>query len=416
MWKDNEREPAKLPRGFDFETGRNLRRKRELESLFRDVAERHGAEEILTPTVHPRSYYDVDKIKKEEFIKADIRDYKEDEFEEFREIGRHEAFLKPEETAAASALVAKKVTKGDWEGESRFHYTSRFFRNGGAAGRGEKREFSLSGFELFGDGSARADAELMAIPAVFLEEAGFDSRVRFSDARIFHGLEQELTSSSEIESIDVIHIFELIHSAAAKKAESSNTRGDIEAVSEILDEAGVEGEKADFVKSLVDITGVGEFKSRLPDEMENHQMELAVKNMERLENLSEATDTETVFDPGTLKGISYYYSGTIFEIDLLKNVDVTAGIGTGGRYDDQVSKYLEGAEVPAAGLSIAMDRLAGEIDLEDNRPRTYLVRGESKSALKKVQQLRREGKRALILSENLDKDSFENFKVLDLDH
>jgi len=66
-------------------------------------------------------------------------------------------------------------------------------------------------------------------------------------------------------------------------------------------------------------------------------------------------------DPSVVRGLEYY-TGPVFEVELLFSTDSTAGsprfgsVGGGGRYDGLVSRF-RGEPVPATGFSIGVSRL-----------------------------------------------------------
>ena len=68
-----------------------------------------------------------------------------------------------------------------------------------------------------------------------------------------------------------------------------------------------------------------------------------------------------VFDPSVVRGLEYY-TGPVFEVELLFSTDSSAGsprfgsVGGGGRYDGLVSRF-RGEPVPATGFSIGVSRL-----------------------------------------------------------
>ena len=75
-----------------------------------------------------------------------------------------------------------------------------------------------------------------------------------------------------------------------------------------------------------------------------------------------ATITDRIsIDPSVVRGLEYY-TGPVFEVELLFSTDSNAGsprfgsVGGGGRYDGLVSRF-RGEPVPATGFSIGVSRL-----------------------------------------------------------
>jgi histidyl-tRNA synthetase len=72
-------------------------------------------------------------------------------------------------------------------------------------------------------------------------------------------------------------------------------------------------------------------------------------------------ETRVSIEPSVVRGLEYY-TGPVFEVELLFSTDGTAGsprfgsVGGGGRYDGLVSRF-RGEPVPATGFSIGVSRL-----------------------------------------------------------
>ena len=88
--------------------------------------------------------------------------------------------------------------------------------------------------------------------------------------------------------------------------------------------------------------------------------------------LARAADAPVVLDPSIVRGLSYY-SGTVFETDLLgetlgETLDESGAprrigsIGGGGRYDSLIRRFT-GRDLPCVGFSIGVTRLAQALSL-----------------------------------------------------
>src|SRR5690606_2337529 len=68
-------------------------------------------------------------------------------------------------------------------------------------------------------------------------------------------------------------------------------------------------------------------------------------------------DDRARFDPAIVRGLEYY-TGPVFEAELLAPGSVSLGsIGGGGRYDDLIARFT-GQPIPATGFSFGVSRLA----------------------------------------------------------
>ena len=66
-------------------------------------------------------------------------------------------------------------------------------------------------------------------------------------------------------------------------------------------------------------------------------------------------DHSARIDPSVVRGLEYY-TGPVFEAELLSGGQALGSIGGGGRYDDLVSRF-RGQPCPATGISIGISRL-----------------------------------------------------------
>jgi histidyl-tRNA synthetase len=74
-------------------------------------------------------------------------------------------------------------------------------------------------------------------------------------------------------------------------------------------------------------------------------------------------DSCAAFDPTIVRGLEYY-TGAVFEAQLLGAGDLNFGsVGGGGRYDDLVARF-RGERIPATGFSIGVSRLAAALSAQ----------------------------------------------------
>lgn len=74
-----------------------------------------------------------------------------------------------------------------------------------------------------------------------------------------------------------------------------------------------------------------------------------------LENLSHLPDHAVVADLSIVRGLDYY-TGTVYETQLLDVPEFTGSVCSGGRYDDLASQYIN-KKLPGVGISIGFSRL-----------------------------------------------------------
>ncbi len=105
------------------------------------------------------------------------------------------------------------------------------------------------------------------------------------------------------------------------------------------------------------------------------------------------------FDPTIVRGLEYY-TGAVFEAQLIGGEGQSFGsVGGGGRYDDLVARF-RGERIPATGFSIGVSRLAAALQAQEaaneDGPVVVLVMDQARvgDALAMADELRRAGVRA----------------------
>lgn len=128
-----------------------------------------------------------------------------------------------------------------------------------------------------------------------------------------------------------------------------------EAVIKLLaDEAKLSGEQIDHVLSLVSIKGkADDIRAITPanDTMKAGIEELAFV----LDQLKHLPGHAVVGDLTIVRGLDYY-TGTVYETQLLDVPEFTGSVCSGGRYDDLAGSYIN-KHLPGVGISIGFSRL-----------------------------------------------------------
>jgi histidyl-tRNA synthetase len=110
-------------------------------------------------------------------------------------------------------------------------------------------------------------------------------------------------------------------------------------------------------------------------------------------------DDAALIDPTIVRGLEYY-TGAVFEAQLLTPSGSAFGsVGGGGRYDDLVARF-RGERIPATGFSIGVSRLAAALEAQgatdEDGPVVVLVMDQARvaDALAMANELRAAGVRA----------------------
>jgi histidyl-tRNA synthetase len=194
--------------------------------------------------------------------------------------------------------------------------------------KGRYREFLQCDIDIFGTNSPIADAEIISVIYTGIQKLNFKNAI--------------ITINSRSVLLDIL----------AK----SNIKNDQKSVLQSLDKIGKISE--DGVKNELNSKGLSELQiNNLFKYIKDAQPDEPLKQvLDKLKNLN-IPDSAYKFDPTLVRGCDYY-TGTIFEVSVLKpNI---GAIGGGGRYDNLIAT-LGGPNIPAVGFSFGFERLVDVI-------------------------------------------------------
>ena len=292
--------------------------------------------------------------------------------------------LRPDFTPSIARCVAKYFPEDPTP--RRFSYHGNVFTNTSTL-QGKLCEEIQMGAELIGDGSVQADAEMIALVAEALSEAGLkEFQISIGEVDYFKGLCEEAGLDPQTED----------------KLREYITGKNIFAAQELLESRGLPEE---HVRKLLEIGNSFEDHGDLSVLKQNAANERSVKAIERLEHLYGILEhygvTDRIsFDLGML-GKHGYYTGVIFKA-------FTYGVGrpvaSGGRYDSLLPLF--GKNAPAIGFVLRIDDLAEALNRvkslpcpKDDRVIVFYDTHDDDSygkALAEAQKLRSEGKNVIL--------------------
>ena len=271
-------------------------------------------------------------------------------------------------------------------------------------GPGRFREFWQCDADTVGSASPAADAEMIAMACAALEAAGLardQFQVRFSTRRLLDAVLEKIGVAADAYSTRLVVLraidkFDRLGRAgveallgAGRKDESGDfTKGaglDASQRNAVLDlvTAGA-GSRADVLARLSGIAG---------DE--------AIADLRVIDAALTALgvdDARGQIDPTIVRGLEYY-TGAVFEAQMLGAGASFGSVGGGGRYDNLVARF-RGEQIPATGFSIGVSRLAAALQAQDEAqadgPVVVLVMDQARigDALAMAEELRRAGVRA----------------------
>jgi len=327
-----------------------LRKRRYVEAVLRELFRLYGYEEVETPTVE---HYELLAAKAGEDTRKAMY--------AFKDLGGRMVALRPEGTAPIARLVATKLRTAPKP--LRLGYIWDFYRYDEPQ-LGRFRRFYQGGFELLGASKPEADAEVLILAIDLIKRLGFKAFfLKVGNVNVL----RVILATAGLGEDDQNFILGL---ADKKRYDEALTR---------LRELKVPDQTVELVSTLFKTRGsrvveVIETGTRLVKDYEG-----AVKALEALKTVlgiasTVFPDVEFHVDLGFARGLEYY-TGLIFEV-FVKGLDI-AVIG-GGRYDKLVELY--GGEVtPAVGCSPGIDRITiamdreGLLKLEDVVKVVYIV-------------------------------------------
>ncbi len=265
--------------------------------------------------------------------------------------------------------------------------------------KGRFRQFTQCDIDIIGDASNLAEIELISATAEMLHRLGMGNfKIRVNDRRILKAM-------------------------SAACGFDANKFDETCIVLDKLDKIGVDG-VADLLRKMeLPEEGIAKYSVMLADGTDydlckgfadkhiGSSLDGAIAdNMDTIIScvraLIEGRGT-IVFDPSLVRGMGYY-TGPIFEIELIDKKNYSFSIAGGGRYDEMIGKFSDGKlQAPACGFSIGFERIVAILKDKGFRPErkgesvAYLLRpglatDRVREVIVEVNRLRDEGNCVLI--------------------
>ena len=327
------KEAVRPLKGFRELSPEDFARKRRIVERSREFFRLYGYEEVEIPTVEPTALIE---LKSGEEIRHRMF--------RFKDLGGRDVVLRPEGTPSVARYVATKLRGKPLP--VRLSYVANMFRYDEPQ-KGRFREFTHVGFELFGSNNPLADMEVLEITSMLLSDLGFaDFKVKIGDQGTLRAVLARFGVRNSLQD----RLLGMIDRNEERESSRLLRR--------------VRPELAKLMKELTSIRGNNIEEAF--DRAGNLVMEVpeAIKSLARFRELvdyaNEVTGGKVVVDFGFARGIEYY-TGMIFEV-YVKGLSIA--VAGGGRYDSLCSLF--GADIPAVGVAVGVDRLV----LGDEFPKT----------------------------------------------
>lgn len=243
--------------------------------------------------------------------------------------------IRPDVTIPITRKLAQDFT--ELPGELRYFYVQDVFRQ--TFDRLENIESTQAGIEYFGNRSAEADAEVIALACQTLKDLGFkDVKLEIGHAGFF----QELISQIDLTSHELIELKNIIQAKNAVEIRPFLDRLEInETIANVIEKIPfLYGNPADVAEQASDLLVTQKLINKL-----NHLVEVyEIIKMYGMEN-------NVIMDLGLINHMGYY-SDIIFQGFVGK---FGQPVLMGGRYDQLATKF--GANIPAIGFACEIESL-----------------------------------------------------------
>ena len=241
-------------------------------------------------------------------------------------------------------------------------------------GPGRFRQFYQCDADTVGSASVAADAEICAMLADCLEEAGIprgDYVVKVNNRKVLNGVMEVAGlagDGKEAERGIVLRAIDKIDRLGPEGVRALLGEGRKDESGDFTKGAGLSPEQAEVVMGFTSAkrdTG-GATVARLRELVGGS--EIGAEGVDELEAIAALLEAQgyrpdrIVLDPGVVRGLGYY-TGPVYEAELTFEILDEKGrkrqfgsVAGGGRYDGLVKRFT-GQDVPATGVSIGVDRL-----------------------------------------------------------
>ncbi len=271
-------------------------------------------------------------------------------------------------------------------------------------GPGRFREFWQCDADTVGSASPAADAEMIAMACAAYKAVGLGDgqfQIKFSTRKLLDAVLEKIGVPADAFStrLVVLRAIDKFDRLGARGVEALLGAGRKDESGDFTKGAGLSAEQAKAVLDLVN-AGAGtrtEVLSRLAA-IGGEDSVAELRAIDEALSALKVGDTYAQIDPTIVRGLEYY-TGAVFEGQLIGGDGVFGSIGGGGRYDDLVARF-RGERIPATGFSIGVSRLAAALQAQSAAevagPVVVLVMDQARiaDALAMADELRRAGVRA----------------------
>ncbi len=332
-------ELLRTPEGVRDIYGDECAMKHAVQDKIMTVIKKYGFHNIETPSFE---FFDI--FSKERGTVASNEMYK------FFDRDNNTLVLRPDITPSIARSVAKYYENETFQ--VRLCYTGNTFINNSSY-QGKPKEITQAGAELINDDTSDADAEMIAMTASCLLNAGLtEFKIDVGHAEFFNGLAEE----AGLDPMQTADIKKLIDSK------------NIFAVEQYVSDCDIPDNIRELFVKLPEMFGNNDYIKLAENTVKNERSLAALDRLKKLNSIIKSYGYEDYVnvDLGMVSRYEYY-TGIVFRTYTYGTGEPVA---TGGRYDRLLSQYgKEGSAIGVAfnvdQLMLAMQRQKIEVEVDD---------------------------------------------------
>lgn len=327
------------PRGTRDFLPEEMARRRNVESKLREVIQKWGYGEIVTPTFEELELF---TLKSGQGIIGELYN--------FTDKGDREMTLRPELTAPVMRAYVNEMQS--FSRPIKLFYFENCFRYERPQ-KGRYREFWQFGAELIGSSKPEADAEVIALAMTMINAVGIKGDLNIGNLSVLRYLLAQITNESAVSDQIMRYIDKKEYENLDIYLGELSVSADLtEKIHKIISLSGKDGFAA--VKSARDV--VGDLPSL--DAFEKTLTLLAAYGV-----------TDYTVNFGVARGLDYY-TGIVFEV-YAEGLGAQKQICGGGSY--KLISLFGGGDVVSTGFGIGFDRIMEICDLPANKAETVVL-------------------------------------------
>ncbi|MBB4963483.1 ATP phosphoribosyltransferase regulatory subunit [Saccharothrix violaceirubra] len=374
--------------------GRELRKRQLVVAVLAKVVRLHGYEQVEVPLVERATSFSEEVVGRSPWPEWDSRgcfhlrapDYPSS----YEDAPDHtDVLLVPEGTISVTRWIGCRLAESpDMIFPVKLFYDMPCFRNEVVAELTgtKRRQFTQFGLEILGAEPGNSDVEAVYLITRCLEELGVaagGTRVRVGDVGVFNRL-VELSGLGPDAAIQVKEVLDAMAECKAGKA-PERASGLLGRLAGVLDAGGVSRLPHDVWMGLAHAGDSVSFLRALHDSVIDERLD----DLARLVHVLEALGVRVETDLCVVRSHEYY-TGIVFEIDVVTEEYSHVEVGGGGRYDKLVGHFVPDGgvdRIPATGFAFGVERLVELLDHLDLLPAHRVLRssiGLSESSAEKL--------------------------------